>query len=78
STLLDSPNAGVVMTAGAGSLNLQLGGVAVYQGIEKQKPLFGGTRLPENQDLYYANQLIDRTLTLWVGLLLISELIKIF
>ncbi|MCK5728134.1 MAG: cobalamin biosynthesis protein CobD [Methylococcales bacterium] len=74
---LDSPNAGVVMTAGAGSLNLQLGGVALYHGIEKQKPLFGGKRLPENQDLYRANQLIDRTLMLWGGGVLIGLLIKI-
>ncbi|MCK5926442.1 MAG: cobalamin biosynthesis protein CobD, partial [Methylococcales bacterium] len=67
---LDSPNAGVVMTAGAGCLNLQLGGVAVYEGIEKHKPLFGGKKLPENQDLQRVNQLLDRTLLFWGGVLL--------
>lgn len=70
--LLDSPNAGVVMTAGAGSLNLQLGGDAFYHGQRKKKPFFGGHNLPVNNDICRANELINWTLILWVGLLIIS------
>ncbi|MDQ7091593.1 MAG: adenosylcobinamide-phosphate synthase CbiB [Methylococcales bacterium] len=72
--LLESPNGGVVMTAGAGSLNVQLGGGAFYQGVYKDKPLFGSERLPENKDIERANHLIDLTLVLWGGLLLLGAL----
>jgi adenosylcobinamide-phosphate synthase len=64
--LLDSPNAGVVMTAGAGALNLQLGGAARYHGQLKQKPLFGGEQCPENAAIQQANTLINKTLWLWL------------
>ncbi len=69
--LLDSPNAGVVMTSGAGSLNLKLGGAAFYHGLYKDKPFFGGDKLPENSDIYRANKLINQTLILWLSLLII-------
>jgi adenosylcobinamide-phosphate synthase len=69
--LLDSPNAGVVMTAGAGALNLQLGGAAQYHGQLKHKPLFGGQHCPENQDINQANLLINKTLMLWLGVMII-------
>ncbi len=68
--LLDSPNAGVVMTAGAGALNLQLGGVARYHGQLKHKPLFGGQRCPENQDITQANLLINKILFLWLVMII--------
>lgn len=64
--LLDSPNAGPVMSAGAGALALQLGGPACYHGRLKQKPWFGGERMPENQDIPRACGLIYRTLALWL------------
>ncbi|AMK76691.1 MULTISPECIES: adenosylcobinamide-phosphate synthase CbiB [Methylomonas] len=64
--LLDSPNAGPVMTAGGGSLLLQLGGPACYHGQIKQKPWFGGPQAPENDDIKRACNLMYRTLLLWL------------
>lgn len=63
---LESPNAGVVMTAGAGALNLQLGGPARYHGLLKHKPVFGGDKLSENNDIIHANALVSKTLLLWL------------
>lgn len=63
---LESPNAGVVMTAGAGALNLQLGGAARYHGKLKQKPLFGGDKLPDDNAIVSASQLVFKTLILWM------------
>jgi len=64
--LLDSPNAGPVMTAGGGALQLQLGGPACYHGQLKQKPWFGGPQLPENGDIERASALMYRALLLWL------------
>ncbi len=41
-----SPNAGIAEAAMAGALGIQLGGSAVYQGIEQQKPLLGDAGAP--------------------------------
>jgi adenosylcobinamide-phosphate synthase len=71
--LLDSPNAGPVMAAGAGSLNLQLGGPAWYHGQLKHKPWFGGTNLPTNLDIHRATGLIYRVLGLWLLLIMLGE-----
>lgn len=67
--LLDSPNAGPVMTAGAGALNLKLGGPACYHGQLKNKPWFGGEELPQNADIKRATHLIYQTLALWLLLI---------
>ncbi|MBD9354441.1 adenosylcobinamide-phosphate synthase CbiB [Methylomonas albis] len=64
--LLDSPNAGPVMTAGGGALLLLLGGPACYHGQIKPKPWFGGQQLPENDDINRACKLMYRTLLLWL------------
>jgi adenosylcobinamide-phosphate synthase len=71
--LLDSPNAGPVMTAGAGSLDLQLGGSAWYHGKLKQKVTFGTGKPPINNDINRANSLITLTLFFWVLMVLILE-----
>lgn len=62
---LESPNGGVVMTAGAGALNLRLGGTTYYHGKAKEKPVFGGKLDPNSDDIFRAIRLIDRTLLLW-------------
>lgn len=66
--LLDSPNAGTVMTAGAGALNLQLGGPAWYHDKRKDKVFFGGHNIPVNTDIHRANKLITQTVFLWISL----------
>ena len=67
-----SPNAGVVMAAGAGALGLQLGGNAVYHGKSKHRPTLGSGREPQASDLTEALKLVDRSVYIWaiVALLL--------
>ena len=60
-----SPNAGVVMAAGAGALGLQLGGDAIYHGKSKSRPTLGSGRLPQVRDLSEALKLIDRSVYIW-------------
>jgi adenosylcobinamide-phosphate synthase len=50
-----SPNAGIVMAAGAGALNVRLGGNAVYNGHKKIRLTLGLGSLPK---LYAINQSI--------------------
>jgi adenosylcobinamide-phosphate synthase len=71
--LLDSPNAGPVMTSGAGALNLQLGGPAWYHGTLKDKIFFGAQNSPTNKDIIKANALINSSLYLWIIVLIIGE-----
>lgn len=64
-----SPNAGPVMAAGAGSIDVQLGGAAVYHGIEQIRPPLGEGDAPTAAHIDSALQLIKRTLLLWLALL---------
>ena len=73
SSLLESPNAGPVMTAGAGALNLRLGGPAFYHGQLKNKPWFGGDKEPDDHDIELAVQLIYRTLSLWFISIVVAQ-----
>ncbi|MFK5948215.1 MAG: adenosylcobinamide-phosphate synthase CbiB [Methylococcales bacterium] len=74
-SLLDSPNAGPVMTSGAGSLNLKLGGPAWYHGKLKNKVYFGTDKLPTNADIIRANTLITNTLILWLLVIIMLNLL---
>jgi adenosylcobinamide-phosphate synthase len=69
---LSSPNGGVVMAAGAGALNIRLGGTAFYHGEQKEKPFFGGKNDPSDNDVLRSIELIDKTLVLWCGALVVS------
>ncbi len=71
---LDSPNGGPVMTAGAGALNIQLGGPAYYHGVLKHKIYFGTSTRADKTDILKAVNLIERTLLLWVMTILIGDL----
>jgi len=66
----DSPNAGPVMAAGAGALDLQLGGAAIYHGATEQRPALGTGAAPQAADIGRAVSLVQRGLWLWLGLLL--------
>lgn len=61
-----SPNAGPVMAAGAGGLNIRLGGTAQYQGKSQERPVLGCGELPVAADIERALALLDRTVMLWL------------
>lgn len=63
----ESPNAGPVMAAGAGSLGVQLGGAAIYHGQEEIRPPLGSGPAPVAGDLARAIALIRRSLWLWLA-----------
>jgi len=60
-----SPNAGPVMSAGAGALQVQLGGNAVYHGTAKQRPTLGMGTLANTQHILGATNLVKRSIVLW-------------
>ncbi|WP_297483096.1 CobD/CbiB family cobalamin biosynthesis protein [Ferrovum sp.] len=62
----DSPNAGPVMAAGAGSLNIRLGGWACYGGEWHERPRLGCGRSPQRNDIDRALTLVRRGAFLWV------------
>lgn len=62
----DSPNAGPVMAAGAGSLQVSLGGAAIYHGQEEIRPPLGEGPAPVAVDLRRAIKLVQRSMGLWL------------
>ncbi len=68
-----SPNAGPVMAAGAGSLDVSLGGAAWYHGKLEQRPILGQGHTPNARDIDRALKLIRRTLMLWLVVICIGE-----
>ncbi|MES2264143.1 MAG: adenosylcobinamide-phosphate synthase CbiB [Pseudomonadota bacterium] len=61
-----SPNAGPVMSSGAGALGLSLGGAAVYDGETEQRPPLGSGAPARAQDIRRAWTLVARTTALWL------------
>ncbi|MAR90381.1 MAG: cobalamin biosynthesis protein [Pseudomonadales bacterium] len=65
-----SPNAGPVMSAGAGALNVSLGGKATYHGKEQIRPLLGPpedrTTQADLRSIQQACKLINNSLLLWL------------
>ena len=62
----ESPNAGPVMSAGAGSLGLALGGPAVYHGQLEERPVLGEGRPARGEDIPRALSLMRRSTGLWL------------
>ncbi len=59
-------NPGVVMSAGAGALGLELGGMAQYHGQVVARPLLGQGVQPNALDIKRSVQLVQRSLWLWL------------
>lgn len=66
--LCASPNAGPVMAAGAGALDIQLGGPTQYQQQLMLKPYLGTQRPATDRDLLRALRLVRNCLWLWGGM----------
>ncbi|WP_029147886.1 adenosylcobinamide-phosphate synthase CbiB [Methylophilus sp. 5] len=69
--LWDSPNAGPVMAAGAGALNVQLGGRARYHGEWHERPRLGTNIAPTKEDIPRALQLVRNGIVIWLMLALL-------
>ena len=69
----DSPNAGPVMAAGAGALQVQLGGAAIYHGVEEQRPQLGEGAPAQARDIERALNLVYFGVLLWLVGLVIGE-----
>ncbi len=67
----DSPNAGPVMSAGAGSLHVKLGGAARYHDEWHNRPVLGAGLAPVVNDIERALQLVRHGLYLWLAIFLI-------
>lgn len=66
-----SPNAGPVMAAGAGALEISIGGPVRYQGVWYDRPVLGRGETPAINDIERALQLVRHGLFLWLGMLLL-------
>lgn len=69
--LWKSPNAGVVMSSGAGALNVALGGVAVYHGKTEQRPPLGAGSQAGVQHIQQAMALLNRAIAMLLILMLL-------
>lgn len=74
-----SPNAGPVMSAGAGAINTSLGGAARYATGLQQRPVLGPeetvTTRATAQSIFDACALVDRGVYLWCAVIGVSFLI---
>ncbi|MDD2988864.1 MAG: adenosylcobinamide-phosphate synthase CbiB [Zoogloea sp.] len=62
----DSPNAGPVMAAGAGALDVSLGGPAIYHGQLESRPPLGAGAPAQAADIDKALALVSNSVWLWV------------
>jgi adenosylcobinamide-phosphate synthase len=65
-----SPNAGPVMSSGAGALGIALGGAATYNGILEQRPPLGEGHAAIGADIHRAWRLVAGTVWLWLAVAL--------
>ncbi|MFL0809193.1 MAG: adenosylcobinamide-phosphate synthase CbiB [Agarilytica sp.] len=71
----ESPNAGPVVAAGAGALQVTLGGGAYYNGKYKEKPVLGIGETPKHEDISRTVRHINHTLLVWVVCLCVMALL---
>ncbi|SDK68110.1 adenosylcobinamide-phosphate synthase [Methylophilus rhizosphaerae] len=71
----DSPNAGPVMSAGAGALNVALGGRARYHGVWHERPALGTTVPPTMHDIPRALKLVSAGLYSWLIIAVLAGVI---
>ncbi len=62
-------NPGVVMSAGAGALGLELGGAAQYHGQVVARPVLGQGKQPNALDIKRSVQLVQKSLWLWLTII---------
>lgn len=67
-----SPNAGVVMAAGAGALGVRIGGNMQYGGALRRRPTLGNGEPPGAATIADAVLLVQKGTWLWVGLIMIA------
>ncbi len=72
-----SPNAGPVMSSGAGALCLALGGAATYDGEVELRPPLGSGTPAQATDIVRAWQLVQRTAMLWLGCSAVAALVMV-
>lgn len=73
--LLDSPNAGPVMAAGAGALHVRIGGPACYSGKWRERPVLGVGRTASDADISRALALLRSAVLLMLLLVALGELL---
>ena len=73
-----SPNGGPVMTAGAGSLQITLGGSAMYHGEWQEKIIMGEGAEPHAEDIERALSLVRHSAWCWVGFFALLSITEIF
>ncbi|WP_371921491.1 adenosylcobinamide-phosphate synthase CbiB [Pseudomonas sp. C27(2019)] len=71
----DSPNAGPVMAAGAGALNVRLGGPSPYPSGIKQRPLLGGTDKANAASIEAAIRLVRHGVVLWLAVIFVLSVL---
>ncbi len=71
----ESPNAGPVMAAGAGALQVKLGGAAIYHGKMEQRPELGCGAVAARADIPRAVCLVQHTLYLWLAVICAGALL---
>ncbi len=62
-----SPNGGLVMAAGAGALDITIGGPAVYHGLREDKVVLGVGKAATAADITRATRLIEKGIVLWLA-----------
>ena len=67
-----SPNGGPVMAAGAGALNIQLGGEVYYHGESTWRPRLGTDTEVKVGDLARVIDLLRRSLLVWLGVIVVG------